>query len=88
VPENEELDTLRTKLLLCNAEINTIGIRYAVVIAGTTHFRFPPPNNTFYATELEALQEGIRLVLAGTPYWTNALENAGKPPEKRSTNGN
>lgn len=88
--DSKELDVLRTKLLLCDASINnTAGYnnRYAVVIAGTTHFRFPPPHNRFYETEREALEEGVQLALAGVPYWKAALEATGKPIYEGATDG-
>ena len=88
--DSKELDVLRTKLLLCDAELSNpdrCGKRYAVVIAGTAHFRFPPPHNRFYETEREALEEGVRLALAGVPYWKAALEATGKPIYEGATDG-
>ena len=71
--EDEELNYLRTKLLLLGA------VTYRTITGGKkdnnpwcvtqpearTYFRFKPPYNVYYKSELEALHDGIRLMVAG-----------------------
>jgi len=66
----EDLNTLRTKALLLG--IATVRVQsissdpWAVVFYGTTTFMFKADEHRrFYASEAEALKDGIRLKLAG-----------------------
>lgn len=64
---SDELDVLRTKLLLLEAQALDIGPPYHFVITwvGCDYFRFKEPHNKFYPTEREALEDGLRIALSG-----------------------
>lgn len=74
---DEEIEVLRTKLLLLDTTVIRVGRvpnsdgtsrpTWAVIKAGRHHFRFKDDQHRiFYHTELEAMQEALRLLQEGT----------------------
>ena len=67
--DEEELNVLRTKLLLCGSRVISVGSTgptWAITrLDKPNYFTFKPPHNNFFVAEEDALKNGLALHMKG-----------------------